>query len=164
MNDVAAYALLFLLTLAPGFEGRYSIALAVAMKLDLLTSLAIIFSGIALLAAALSTAVSYLDTALNGLAKGESFVSPIARRIVKKVHELRFKVGKSVNRWGVLGLVAFVAIPLPLTGMWTGALVGYLLGLDRSRLALSLALGGALSVLIVFASSILVSRLSAGMP
>ncbi len=31
-----------------------------------------------------------------------------------------------VERWGVWALVIFVAIPLPMTGAWSGALVAYL--------------------------------------
>ena len=31
-----------------------------------------------------------------------------------------------IERWGALALVLFVAIPLPFTGPWSGALVAYL--------------------------------------
>ncbi len=40
-----------------------------------------------------------------------------------------------VERYEALGLVAFVAIPLPVTGAWTGALAAYLFGI-RPRYAL----------------------------
>ena len=43
--------------------------------------------------------------------------------------------GEKVRRYGALGLVLLVAIPLPGTGAWTGALVAVVLGL-RMRDAL----------------------------
>ena len=43
--------------------------------------------------------------------------------------------GEKVRRYGALGLVLLVAIPLPGTGAWTGALVAAVLGL-RTREAI----------------------------
>jgi uncharacterized membrane protein len=49
---------------------------------------------------------------------------------------------RSYNRkWGLVGLAAFVAVPLPGTGAWTGALIAYLLGMNRKRAALAIAAG-----------------------
>lgn len=36
-----------------------------------------------------------------------------------------------INRWGVLGLTLFVAVPLPGTGAWTGSIIAVLLGMRR---------------------------------
>lgn len=41
----------------------------------------------------------------------------------------RRKHGTLVERFGALALVLFVAIPLPATGAWTGALVAHLFGI-----------------------------------
>jgi uncharacterized membrane protein len=43
------------------------------------------------------------------------------------------KAGKSVEKYKELALVLFVAIPLPITGAWTGSLVSYLFGLNRTK-------------------------------
>lgn len=49
--------------------------------------------------------------------------------------------GRVVERYEALGLVLFVAIPLPVTGAWTGALAAYLFGV-RPRYAIpAIALG-----------------------
>jgi uncharacterized membrane protein len=42
--------------------------------------------------------------------------------------------GKMIERFEVLGLVLFVAIPLPVTGAWTGTIAAFLFGV-RKRLA-----------------------------
>ncbi len=45
----------------------------------------------------------------------------------------RRKSGRSVERYEELALIMFVAIPLPVTGAWTGSLVSYLFGLKRAK-------------------------------
>ena len=49
--------------------------------------------------------------------------------------------GEKVRRYGALGLILLVAIPLPGTGAWTGALVAVVLGL-RMRDALPAIIAG----------------------
>jgi len=39
------------------------------------------------------------------------------------------------SRWGKWGLIAFVGIPLPFTGVWTGSLVAFLAGLKMRESA-----------------------------
>ena len=55
-------------------------------------------------------------------------------RIVQLEHRAHLK-GRLVRKYRLLGLTLFVAIPLPGTGAWTGALVSALLGL-RMKFAL----------------------------
>ena len=43
--------------------------------------------------------------------------------------------GKLIERFEMLGLVLFVAIPLPVTGAWTGTLAAFLFGV-RKKLAI----------------------------
>lgn len=51
--------------------------------------------------------------------------------------------GKVVERYEALGLILFVAIPLPVTGGWTGAAAAYVFGV-RPRLAIPAILMGIL--------------------
>jgi len=41
----------------------------------------------------------------------------------------------------LIGLAAFVGIPLPVTGAYTGTLVAYIAGINRKRAALAIAAG-----------------------
>lgn len=43
--------------------------------------------------------------------------------------------------WGLLGLALFVAVPLPLTGGWTGAAAAYLFGFKKGPAVLALITG-----------------------
>jgi uncharacterized membrane protein len=48
-----------------------------------------------------------------------------------------------IQKFGFWGLTVFVAIPLPMTGVWSGALIAFLLGI-RKRVAFSSILLGVL--------------------
>ena len=54
---------------------------------------------------------------------------------VAKIESKAHLKGETVQKYGPLGLLIFVAIPLPGTGAWTGALVAALMGL-RIKFAL----------------------------
>jgi uncharacterized membrane protein len=51
------------------------------------------------------------------------------KRIQKKANNLE----PQINRYGYIALALFVAVPLPMTGAWTGALMAWLLGLNRKK-------------------------------
>ena len=70
----------------------------------------------------------FLEPATNFLRRwklGDRFVEWLFARTRRK--------GKSIERYKLWGLVMFVAIPLPVTGAWTGSLAGHLFGLGRLR-------------------------------
>ena len=56
-------------------------------------------------------------------------------RLVRKLEEKTLAKSDQINKYGIWGLFLFVAIPLPGTGAWTGALVAALMGL-RIKFAL----------------------------
>lgn len=53
----------------------------------------------------------------------------------------RKKGNKVIEKYEEIGLLAFVAIPLPGTGAWTGALIAFLFGLDFLKSLLVIAIG-----------------------
>lgn len=60
-----------------------------------------------------------------------------------------------IDKYGIWGLLIFVAIPLPGTGAWTGALLASLLGLDKKKSFGVIAIG-------VLIAGIIISVLSFG--
>ena len=54
-----------------------------------------------------------------------------------------------VERWGYVGLTLFVAIPLPGSGAWTGALLAHLLRLERRKAIASITAGVMLASILV---------------
>ncbi len=164
MDGVPPALLTFLLSLAPGFEGRYATALALSLGLSPCESLLIPALGEVILAISLSFLASVIDAIAVKLCKRNNFIGRISRTVYSRILRARSKAENLVRKWGIVGLATFVAIPLPVTGVWTGALVGYLLGMKRRDMALALALGGIASVLIVGIPSILISKLGVGKP
>ncbi|MDY6794740.1 MAG: small multi-drug export protein [Actinomycetota bacterium] len=55
----------------------------------------------------------------------------------------RKKVSHSYERWQDLALLLFVAVPLPITGAWTGSVAAFVFGIPYRR-ALPLIFGGVL--------------------
>jgi len=53
----------------------------------------------------------------------------------------RHKIANHYEKYGLLALAIFVAIPLPMTGAWTGALAAWLFGIDSRKALASIALG-----------------------
>jgi len=58
------------------------------------------------------------------------------------------------HAYGYIALVLFVAIPLPITGAWTGSAAAYLLGIPFGKAFALIALGVALSGIIVTLASL----------
>ena len=51
------------------------------------------------------------------------------------------KIHPQVEKYGYLGLLVFVAIPLPITGAWTGALGAWLLEMDKKKASIMIFAG-----------------------
>ena len=63
--------------------------------------------------------------------------------------------GKSVQKYGFWGLMIFVLIPLPGTGVYAGTIAGYLFGLDRKKAFLANTIGIFFSCVIVWVTTVL---------
>jgi uncharacterized membrane protein len=61
------------------------------------------------------------------------------------VERVRVKGEGLIKRYGLLGLALFVAIPLPGTGAYSGALLAWLLGMERRTSAVAIAAGVAVA-------------------
>ena len=69
----------------------------------------------------------------------------IVNWLEKKVEEKR----EQIDKYGYLGLILFVGIPLPGTGAWTGALIAVMLGMSRKKSFICILLGVAIAAVIM---------------
>lgn len=67
----------------------------------------------------------------------------------------RRKVHKQIEKYGDWGLFFLVAIPLPVTGGWTGALAAFLFGIKKTKAVFIISLG-------IMTAGIIVSLLTLG--
>ncbi|MGE5558377.1 MAG: COG2426 family protein [Bacillota bacterium] len=75
-------------------------------------------------------------------------------RVMGWLHRKTEKNRDKINKYGLLGLAIFVAIPLPLTGVWTGAAIAYLLGIRKRFAFFALLLGAVGAGIIVTVATI----------
>jgi uncharacterized membrane protein len=65
------------------------------------------------------------------------------------VEGARKKLHNGVEKWGWFGVALFVALPLPMTGAWTGTLGAWVLGLSRKKTMIAVLAGVIISGAIV---------------
>lgn len=63
------------------------------------------------------------------------------KKLVTKLEKKGLSKREQIDKYGYLGLLLFVGIPLPGTGAWTGALLASLLKLNRKKSFLVITLG-----------------------
>jgi uncharacterized membrane protein len=78
---------------------------------------------------------------------GKRFIDWLLTRTAKKTG--------SIEKYKHLGLIVFVAIPLPLTGAWTASLISYILGLKVLPSLIDIIIGVLGAGIIVLALSLL---------
>lgn len=83
---------------------------------------------------------------------------PGLRNIVLWLEERTLKKRDKIDKYGIWGLLIFVAIPLPGTGGWTGALLASLLHLDKKKSFLVISLGVFIAGLIMTILSLIVGE------
>ena len=71
-------------------------------------------------------AILFLEPVTNWLRKFHKIFDKFFKWLFTHTHR---KHSAKFDRWGSLALMLFVAIPLPITGGWTGALLAYLFGI-----------------------------------
>ncbi|MCI9198119.1 MAG: small multi-drug export protein [Lachnospiraceae bacterium] len=74
----------------------------------------------------------------------------IFRPIIVKLEEKAMGKSDQIRKYEFWGLVAFVGIPLPGTGAWTGALIASLLGVDIKKSSAAILLGIAVATVIMY--------------
>ena len=92
----------------------------------------------------------FLDSVSKLLSKVELF-----NRILAWLFERTRRRGKIIERYERIGLMLFVAIPLPVTGAWTGSLAAVLFGLKFKHAFISILAGILIAGVIVTCATML---------
>ncbi|MFH1506374.1 MAG: small multi-drug export protein [archaeon] len=70
---------------------------------------------------------------------------------LRTVERVQKKIDKAVDRWGWIALAIFIGIPLPGSGVYTGALAGKIIGVDFKRFMISAIIGVLIAAAVVTA-------------
>ncbi len=127
-----------LITLLPWVECRGSIPVAVAMNASFLDYLLMFFSNVLIF----PVTFFLLEFLYNDFFSKFSFF----RKIVKRV---RKRGEPKIRKYEYLGLTFFVAVPLPFTGMYSGAILSWILHLDFKKSFLYASIGELFAFLLV---------------
>ena len=82
----------------------------------------------------------------------------IFEKIINFVFRISRRRGRIVERYGAIGLTLFVAVPLPVTGAWTGSIVAFLLGMKFRKAFPAIVLGVFIAGIIVTSVAVVLDR------
>ncbi len=139
--------IVFIISMLPLLELRGGLLAATILNLDFLPAYIISIIGNTL---PIPIVLLFLDKILNWLKKfkiTEKFVNKIINKILSKKDQ--------IEKYGYIGLMIFVGIPLPGTGAWTGAGLAVLLNMDKKKSFIYIMLG-------IILASIIMSLISYG--
>ena len=154
MNIITIYLITAVLSLVPISELRGGIPYAIANGIPWYWAyLAAVICNI-LVAPLCWVFIATLHKLLYGKTpdKGIRLYKKFFDRFIIKA---RKKLSASLEKWGWIGIALFVAIPLPVTGAWTGTIGSWVLGVSRKRTLLSVSIGVIIAGIIVTAVTVL---------
>lgn len=138
----------FLVSMVPVIELRGAIPIATGMGLSPWVAIPIAIVGNLL-------PVPFIIVFIKRIFAWMRKVSPKLNRVVDKMEAKAEKNKEKVLKYAFWGLVLFVAIPLPGTGAWTGALVAAMLDMPLKKAFPSVVIG-------VLGAGIIISFVSYG--
>lgn len=137
----------FIISMMPLLELRGGLLAATLLKMDFVPAYLISIVGNTL---PIPLVLLFLDKVFNFLKKSKKL-----NKLISKLEKKILSKKGQIEKYGYLGLLLFVGIPLPGTGAWTGAGLAVLLNLNKKKAFVSIMLG-------VILASIIMSILSYG--
>lgn len=164
------YIVTFFVSMLPLIEVRGAIPIALRMGMN--PFVAYFFSCISALVIC-PILILFLKPILNSLKKTKFFkniantfeetfknkAKKIETDAETKVEDLE-KIGRMKTFYKMLGLYFFVAIPLPLTGLWTGTAIAVFMNMDMKKSMIPLVLGNFTAGAIITVTSLLLGEKS----
>ena len=146
-GTIPSQLIVFIVSMIPILELRGSILAAGFMDVSFLETYIVAVIGNLL---PIPFILIFIKKILDWMKTTNAF-SRIANGIEKRALSKR----EQIDKYGYFGLFLFVAIPLPGTGAWTGALLAVLLGMKGRKAFIPIALG-------VMAAGLVMSLLAFG--
>ena len=132
-HGVSKDVVIFIISLMPILELRGGLLAATLLKVPYLRALVICVIGNVL---PIPFVLLFLEIIFKWMEKWS-----VTKKIVKWLEKKGNSKRSQIDKYGYLGLILFVGIPLPGTGAWTGSLVAILLGLDKKKSFICILIG-----------------------
>ena len=146
-NGINKDIVVFIISMMPILELRGGLLAASILNISLIKGLIICIIGNVLPIPFVLWLIEYFFNLL------EKFKP--TKKIVKWLKNKAMKKSDSIKKYGYVGLILFVGIPLPGTGAWTGSLLAVLLNLDKKKSFICILAG-------VFLASVIMTIISYG--
>ena len=146
-NGLGKEVIVFIISMLPILELRGGLLAASILNLDFVPGYIISILGNTL---PIPIVLLFLDKVLRWLEKFK-----VTKKIVNKLENKILSKKKQIEKYGYIGLLLFVGIPLPGTGAWTGSALAVLLNMNKKKSFLYIMLG-------IILASIIMSILSYG--
>lgn len=144
LKDIPAHLAVLILAMAPVVELRAALPVGLAVyKLPLWQVMPIVLLGNMIPAFFI---IYFWDWIIDNTKKHIPWLNNILSRFHERV---KGKSAQKVNLYGPLALILFVAIPLPGSGVWTGALIAWLFELPKLRSMAAIFVGVLLAAIAV---------------
>lgn len=141
-HGIPDWLVVFIISLCPILECRLGMFTAIAL-LDMNP-----FAGFAISFLGNIIPIPFILLLINWIFEVLKKV-PGINKLVYRLEDRTLKKRDKIDKYGVWGLLIFVAIPLPGTGGWTGALLASLLHLDKKKSFGVIAIGVFIAGLII---------------
>jgi uncharacterized membrane protein len=154
MDIIARYIFIFVLSLMPTIEVRGSVPMVfILFRNNYEASIALVIAIVSnlIIAPILFLALDWFNDMIMTSKRFPSLLKNIYLRVLRYARSK----GTKINRYSLVGLLLFVAIPLPGTGAWTGSIVAYVLGFDKKKSIIAIELGVIVASLIVLFVTVL---------
>jgi len=147
---------LMLLAAVPIIELRGAIPAGMVMGLDPLTSAIVSFIGSMLPVPFILFGMKPVIQYMRRFKWAEKFLDWLINRTVKRA--------KNFDKYSFYGLMLFVAVPLPTTGVWTGSMAASLFGMRIKRSFFAIMIGNLIAAFLVTAGSTFAASLFEKIP
>jgi uncharacterized membrane protein len=146
---ISKEGLVFIISMMPVLELRGGVLAGYWMNLPLLTTSILGVAGNLL---PIPFILLFMEKIFEFMEKHKILV-----RFMRALRERAKHKSKTLVNAEFWGLVLFVAIPLPVTGAWTGAWAAEILQIPRRKAFLAITLGvfGALTIMLIFSYGVL---------
>ncbi|MBQ9692259.1 MAG: small multi-drug export protein [Clostridia bacterium] len=141
MGEIAKRVIVFVLSMVPVIELRGAIPVGWGFKLPLWQTLVLSIGGNILI---IPFVILLFNRVLELLRKFR-----LTTKIANFIEARTQRKSEKVENWVFLGLMLFVAIPLPGTGAWTASMIAGLLQMKMRKAFLPVALGVICAAVIV---------------
>ncbi|MDE5995632.1 MAG: small multi-drug export protein [Eubacterium sp.] len=150
-HGIPDWLVVFIISLCPILECRLGMFTAIVLlQMNPFVGFAISFLGNILPIPFILLLINWIFEVLKKV--------PGINKIVFWLEDKTLKKRDKIDKYGIWGLLLFVAIPLPGTGGWTGALLASLLHLDKKKSFGVITIGVFIAGLIIALLSIFVGN------